>query len=664
VTTRTESTCPHCGAAVDPLRAGAVSIVGGRIIHFCSPSCRSLHLKRTDASEPRIVPPTAPAAGRAPLDSGAAPAPVQMSEEDVDATAESSPAPTRAVRTALPLLAPLAIEAGLLLLSAAAVALLPHGALGDLFPLGLTALAIVADLVHAALKEQRQGISRVAEVVAPHVAAALLVASSFFRGGARYPLVCAAIALAVEPLSRAVEILGRKRSGVLDVITGVGASAVANEWRDNSSTAARVRRFALALGWARYLFAAAVGGLLFAAHALPAPDALVSAAVALLALNTRALRLATGDAHLATALMASRRGIAIRDAHAVERLGLSRIAVFSAQRTLLEPSPKIVDWQVQPGFEPSAVATLLAALESKPEGRFAAAISAFAMSRAAQPFPRVESWDAVPGVGVHGRVDGVPVSCGTRLLFLERGISNAELEPWASEVETTGRRAFFVGVGDRIAATFAVEENPSPAAADAVRRLSLLGLEPAMITSAEVEPARALGARLGIERVHFGIREAQMSSVLEEITAAGDTAVLFGSGPRFEEAARSATAAVALGTGGPTLADVDMKEHGLDAAISVIAAARSARASVRGNIAGLVIAVGVGAGLSGAWPTPGAAVATCIFGAAAGAACTINRPFPWAAALASKVSKRASRVTKWIRARLGPAGSREEKRQF
>jgi hypothetical protein len=649
---------------VDPLRAGAVSIIDGRIVHFCSPACRALHLKRADAPEQPIAGAPSPPQEADPrvAEAGAAELP-DLGPPDAE-SAVAVPAPWRASRLVSPFLVPLLVEAGLLALATAAVALVPPGALRGALAHGIAGLAIALSLARGITKERRRGASRLAEVAAAHCAAALLVASSVLAGGSRRALACSLIVLAVEPLARAVEVFGRKRSGVLDVIAGGSASLIPDAWRDNSTTAERVRRIALVLAWGRFVFAGGTGALLFGAGVVALPGALAAASVALLALSTRALKLATGDAHLAVALAASRNGIAIRDAHAVERLGLSRLVVFSARRTLLEPEPKIVDWRVAPGFDPVIVAAHLAALEAKREDRFARAIAAFAESRAAHPLPKLEGAETVPGLGVLGIAGGVPVLCGTRLLFLKRGISSAEHEEWAGELEASGRRAFFVGLDGRVAAMFGVEENPFPGAVDAVRRLSLLGMEPAMITSAEVDAARALGARMGIERVHFEVGEEGTSAVLESMTAAGDTAILVGNGPSFEEAARSATAAIALGGTGTTLADVDMRDRGFDEMVSLVGSARSARASVRGNLTGLAVAIGAGVGLSATWPTPGAAVVSCLLCAAAGTACTINRPFPLASALAGRVSRRSSRLLKVLRARIRQSRDREENRQF
>ncbi len=65
------ATCPGCGEAVDPLRAGQVAILGGRFHYFCDAACKARYLdvgaaaawtQAATAEPPRVEPSSAPAA--------------------------------------------------------------------------------------------------------------------------------------------------------------------------------------------------------------------------------------------------------------------------------------------------------------------------------------------------------------------------------------------------------------------------------------------------------------------------------------------------------------------------------------------------------------------------------------------------------------------------
>jgi H+/gluconate symporter-like permease len=94
-----------------------------------------------------------------------------------------------------------------------------------------------------------------------------------------------------------------------------------------------------------------------------------------------------------------------------------------------------------------------------------------------------------------------------------------------------------------------------------------------------------------------------------------------------------------------------MRDRGLVHLVPLIAAARDARASIRWNAAALAVSLGAGVGLAVTWPTPGAAVVVGALGALAGAACTINRPFPLVARWLRGASQRVVRAYRALRSR-------------
>ena len=109
-------------------------------------------------------------------------------------------------------------------------------------------------------------------------------------------------------------------------------------------------------------------------------DALLAGATALLALNPRTLRMATGDAHLGAALRAIEKDMLVRDAHAVDSLAETRVVLFIAKRSLIKDKKTIVDWQTSKSIEEQTALDALYAAEANATGAIAAAIREFAMS--------------------------------------------------------------------------------------------------------------------------------------------------------------------------------------------------------------------------------------------------------------------------------------------
>lgn len=610
-----------------------MSIFGGRIIHYCSAACREAHLRPADGPEPGEI-------GEAIED---------PHEEDLTAEGEPEPGEDRAA-AARPAfrarasafrpaaLLPHGIAILVLVGLGVAIAALPWDWLRGLLLPGIAGLGALAALAFDIIDVRRQGIARLVEAAAIPLAACALAAVSAMQSGARLPAAFAVALLLAERIGRVVELTGRTRSGVVEVLQGAPPLLLASEWRDNSAIAARIRRVTLVLEWARFPLAALLG---LAAWLLGAsgPAALLTGAIALVAVNTRALRMATGDAHLSVALAAARRGLVIRDAHAVDRVGAVRMILFMSRRALVLPRLKVIDWRTVGEVDEGAVLAALSGIEARVQGRIAEAVAELAASRGVAS-REVEEVDVRSGKGVTAQTPYGHLLCGSRALLLDELVSTAEHEGWAATVEQSGRRALFVAIDGRVVAMFAVEEEPVPGVQEVTRGLLSLGLEPAMITSAEVDAAQALGARLGIENVRFETAEERLGAVLPDITGTGDTVLLVGHGPEFEKNLRSATAGFALGSDEPTMAGVDARKQGIEEVLRLVRSAREARRSVRVNLVSALIAALAGMALAVTWQSPTVAAFVCALGCAAAALATFNGPYP----LLERLRARAGRI--------------------
>ncbi len=626
------TSCPHCGRPVDPLRTGAVSIVGGRIVHFCSATCREAHLRGV---------------GEPPLPEPVIDGPVGTTPEATEEPAASPKAGARRSGTGMPPTGsgsawrntrPQLLEVAALLVALGTLLFVPGNLLAGYVPLGTAAVAVLLGFVLAVAGQRRSGAARIFEAAAiPLAGAGLLVAGAVGIGGGK-AAICAVALLLVWRTGRLTETLGRIRSGVLDAMLDEEARVLAREWRDNSLRAERIRRVTLVLEWIRVPAAAGLAASLWWFGGLPADRAIVAGAILLVAVDPRVLRMVTGDAHLGVALAASRRGLAIRDAHAVEQAGTARLALFISPRCLLEPQMSVVDWRVAPGADEQRSLAALAAVETDVPGRVGEAVRGFLDDRGATA-PPADVRDLRPGLGVAGRDEAGRILCGSRALMLEELVSTATHEDWAAEIERTGRRVVFLAVEGRVVASFALEERPLPNVSEDIRQLAAQGVEPAMTSGAESEPAQALGARLGIDDVRFDTPEERLDQALAAFTEAGDRVLLVGHGPAFEESFRSAAAAVCCGGGGPGMAGIDVRAGGLGEVVWVVRAARDAARSVVLNSVAAGASLILGLWLAAGWQFPESAPVAGALGAAAAAFTTWNGPYPAMARLRQRTSE-------------------------
>lgn len=622
--------CPGCNQAVDPLRSPAVSVIDGKIVHFCSVSCRERYLKRSFEPPPDEAPEAPPiddAAETAGRPEPAADEQAQPDEPEPETTEEPPLSQSELYRAKL--LLPQIIQ-GALWIAAAIVIAVTSRFLEKQAPTIIAASALAATILWTIIRDRKLGPRKIMEALAVPASALAVLSGGLLGLPPKTAALAAACVLAAEALGKLLEFLGRYRSGVLRALNVETSPHIPTSWRDNSDMAARIRTFALVLEWVRYPLAALIALPVFFAEGTVSGQTLVAFAASLVALNPRTIRMATGDAHLEGALRAAALRVKVRDADAIHRAARARTVLFTAKQTLFKPQLSVLDWQTADHADPKAALDALMTLEANAAGRIAEAARIFASERKARAASNVEV-ARVPGRGLVGETPWGTVLCGARSLLLDRGISTGLLEPHASAVESSGRRAVFMAMNDTAVAVFAVEEQFAEGAETAIRLLRQTGIETAMITSAEAAAAQAVGNRLGIDAVFFETPEEKLNEVLRRISDSAGSTVLVGRGAAFEEHFRTADAAVSFEENvedSATQAGFDAHGLRIDVVPKLIRISRQARRSATVNLILAVSSALFGAGLAAACAEPSTYPAVSIMSFLVSALCTFNAPFP------------------------------------
>ncbi|HUE39352.1 MAG TPA: heavy metal translocating P-type ATPase, partial [Candidatus Binatia bacterium] len=200
-----------------------------------------------------------------------------------------------------------------------------------------------------------------------------------------------------------------------------------------------------------------VAAITAAAWAIAGPPprlahALTNAVAVLIIACPCALGLATPMSIMVAIGRGARSGVLIRSAEALERLAKIDTVVVDKTGTLTEGRPRVTKVVAAQDFDEDRALALAASLERASEHPLAAALLAAAQARGVSP-REVESFRAVAGKGVTGRIDGHDVALGNRALVA------ADPGPLASEAEALraqARTVLQLFVDGRIRALFAV----------------------------------------------------------------------------------------------------------------------------------------------------------------------------------------------------------------
>ena len=291
-----------------------------------------------------------------------------------------------------------------------------------------------------------------------------------------------------------------------------------------------------------------------------------------------ALGLATPTAIMVGTGKGAEQGILIRGGESLELAHKIQTIVFDKTGTLTKGQPEVTDILCQ-GAEPlrnaecgmrnekgegeksairnpqSAIAAeprellrLAASLERGSEHPLGEAILEKAKSGGGA-LSEVEEFEAIPGHGVRGKVDGRMVLLGNARLMQESGIPLGELAEKAEGFASQGKTPVFVAVDGEAAGVIAVADTLKDHSVEAVRALYRLGVEVVMITGDNRRTAAAIARQAGIERVLAEVLPDQKAEEVKKLQAEGRVVAMVGDGINDAPALARADVGIAIGTG-------------------------------------------------------------------------------------------------------------------
>jgi cation transport ATPase len=352
----------------------------------------------------------------------------------------------------------------------------------------------------------------------------------------------------------------------------------------------------------------AVGGLGLVDSGGGVAAQLAAAAAVLLGAPLLAARRSAEAPLVAAGAAAAARGVIFHDARTLEITGRVASCALCTHGTVTEGRPEVVEVHPLGGADPRTLMALAAAAETAAEG---SAIS-FAIRRYAERHGiapesvRRATFLAGRGVTALGP-GGEPLVIGNRQLLLEEGVSVAVADEEATRAEAQGYTALFVGLGGRVRAVLALQDEVRPGARAAVQRVVDLAVEPVLLSGDHRVTVEALARNLDVAHVKAELLPEERGAEVRRL-AEGDGVVAVVGHPRHDDAALAAAGVpIVLGAaGGPggdrgvALATDDLR----DAA----GALWIARASHREAWQGVLLSVGVGglvvAGAAIGWVHP------------------------------------------------------------
>ncbi|HET6350723.1 MAG TPA: copper-translocating P-type ATPase [Coriobacteriia bacterium] len=339
-------------------------------------------------------------------------------------------------------------------------------------------------------------------------------------------------------------------SGALEVeVRRVGEDAflaqVSRIVAEAQASKSRTQRLADTAAFVLTLVALGSGILTFAAWALlsdrPLAFVLERTVSVIVIACPHALGLAIPLVVAVTTALGARSGLLVRDRAAFEAARHVGAVIFDKTGTLTEGHFGIVETVAIAPVTEDEVVSLAAAVERGSEHPIAGAITAAATDALA-----AEEFEAVPGRGVRGRVDGRQVEVQSAASAHERFGSLPEA---VRRLAKGGQTVAVVSVDGAVAGAIAVGDRVRPESADAVRRLKALGVRSVMLTGDSRDVAERVARELGIDEVHAEVLPERKAEVVRQLQAEGYVVAMTGDGVNDAPALASADVGIAIGAG-------------------------------------------------------------------------------------------------------------------
>jgi len=279
-----------------------------------------------------------------------------------------------------------------------------------------------------------------------------------------------------------------------------------------------------------------------------------------------ALGLATPMALITGTGAASKKGLIIRNAEAIQTARDVTVAVLDKTGTITEGKPTVVETDLSP--EALAAVASLEAFSNHP---LAKAIAAASDER----LP-VTDLEEITGEGVRGKVAGTT-------WFVGRPEDASKYDAHLA----LGQTVVEVRRDDAVTGFVAVEDPLREDAVEGIRRLSEMGISCVMATGDNEKTALAVAARVGITEVRAGVRPDGKLDLVRNLQSRGGKVLMTGDGMNDAAALKGADIGVAIGSGTDLAidsADIVIVKGGISRLADAVAISRKTFTVIRQNL--------------------------------------------------------------------------------
>lgn len=284
-----------------------------------------------------------------------------------------------------------------------------------------------------------------------------------------------------------------------------------------------------------------------------------------------ALGLATPVAIMVGNGKGARNGILFKNAAAIEETGKLKIVALDKTGTITEGKPVVTGIYPAKDITEEELLHIAGSLEYNSEHPLAGAVNQEIEKRKITISP-VKNFNALPGNGLLGEIDGVIVMGGNYRFISGHTADNEELKNISDKVSNEGKTPLIFAKDNHYIGTIAVADIIKEDSHKAVSELKKMGIHVVMLTGDNEKTAAIIGKEAGVDEVIAGVLPDGKENVIRELMKKGRTAMV-GDGINDAPALTRADIGIAIGAGTDIAIDaadvVLMKSRLTDVAASI-----------------------------------------------------------------------------------------------
>ncbi len=296
-----------------------------------------------------------------------------------------------------------------------------------------------------------------------------------------------------------------------------------------------------------------------------------------------ALGLATPVAIMVGTGRGAQNGTLFKSAESLEALQSVQTIVLDKTGTVTEGKPAVTDLLPEAGHTEEELLCVAASLEAYSEHPLADAIVRCAQERNI-PLCTVEQFEAVPGKGIKGVIQGNHYAAGNERFLKELGIP---LKNNSDALAEQGKTPLFFAENHVLAGTIAVADPVKPGSKKAIQAMKELGLNVVLLTGDNRRTAEAVGRQVGGIQVISEVLPQDKERHISQLQSAGQKVAMVGDGINDAPALARADVGIAIGAGTDVAlesADVVLMRSDLMDAVGAYELSRATLRNIKENL--------------------------------------------------------------------------------